>query len=357
MSAARHCFHAAIVACRQRAPAVLAVAMATEGSTYAHAGAVALFGADGAQQGWLSGGCLEPEIARCAAAVAVTGELAWMDIDTRDDEDLLSGSAVGCRGRLHLALLPLRALPGFERLAQAWLQRRGALRLALDADGGIVAAVAGETLQWRLRCQSWAGAAACGGQVQVPPPPRVSVFGAGPETAVLLPLLRQLGWMTTLVEQRPRWAAQAMLADQTLACTPTRALDACADSDAALVMHHHFELDREALAALAASAIPFLGLLGPARRREDLFRLLRPQQHAQLLPRLHSPIGLRLGGSGAEAIALSIAAQLQGIRDVQQASAIPEPNRCSVTRLHGGDVAAAALAPLRADSGARGAAR
>ncbi|MDL5368106.1 XdhC family protein [Xanthomonas sp. NCPPB 2654] len=314
MSAARHCLHAAIVACRQRAPAVLVVVMASEGSTYAHAGAIALFGADGAQQGWLSGGCLEPEIARCAARAAAAGALAWMEIDTRDDDDLLSGSAVGCRGRLRLALLPLAALPGIERLAQAWLQRRGGLTLALDGDGGVVAAVAGQMLQWWVPCQAWNGAAACGGQVQVPPPPRVSVFGAGPETAVLLPLLRQLGWMTTLVEQRPRWMAQAVLADLALACTPTRALADCADSDAALVMHHHFELDREALDALAGSTIPFLGLLGPPRRREDLFRLLRPQQHAQLLPRLHAPVGLRLGGSGAEAIALSIAAQLQATR-------------------------------------------
>ncbi len=332
--------------------------MGTQGSTYAPAGAVALFGADGAQQGWLSGGCLEPEIARCAAAAAAADALAWMDIDTRDDEDLLSGSAVGCRGRLHLALLPLRAMPGFERLAQAWLQRRGGLALALQADGRLAVAVAGEALQWRLPCQPWHGAAARGGAVQVPPPPRVSVFGAGPETAVLLPLLRQLGWMTTLVEQRPRWAALAGQADQALACTPSRALADCADSDAALVMHHHFELDREALDALAASAIPFLGLLGPTRRREDLFRLLRPQQHAQLLPRLHAPIGLRLGGSGAEAIALSIAAQLQATRAVQShADTAPNPSPCSVTRLHGGDAAVAARMPLRADSGACGAAQ
>lgn len=335
------------------APAVLAVVMAREGSTYAQAGAVALFGADGAQQGWLSGGCLEPEIARSAADVAATGTPAWMEIDTRDDEDLLSGSAVGCRGRLHLALLPLLALPGIEALAQAWLQRRGALTLALQADGGIAAAVAGQALQWRLPWQAAPGAAPCSGQVQVPPPPRVSVFGAGPETALLLPLLRQLGWMTTLVEQRPRWAAQAALADLALACTPTRALADCADSDAALVMHHHFELDREALDALAASAIPFLGLLGPARRREDLFRLLGPQQRAQLLPRLHSPIGLRLGGSGAEAIALSIAAQLQSTRAAQpRLSAVPQA-RGRPPRPRSDDAVSPAPMPLHAEGGAR----
>ncbi|WP_082143435.1 XdhC/CoxI family protein [Xanthomonas sp. NCPPB 1128] len=317
MSAARHCLHDALDACRRGTPAVLAVAMAREGSTYAHAGAMALFGADGLQQGWLSGGCLEPEIARCAAEAADAGTPLWMEIDTREDEDLLSGSAAGCRGRLHLALLPLLALPGFDGLAQAWLQGRGGLTLALKADGDFVASVAGQTLRWRLPWRTVSAASAPRvGEVHVPPPPRVSVFGAGPETPVLLPLLRQLGWMTTLVEKRPRWAALAALADRALECTPTRALAGCADSDAALVMHHNFELDREALDALAGSAIPFLGLLGPVRRREDLFRLLSPTQRAQLSPRLHSPIGLRLGGNGAEAIALSIAAQLQASRAV-----------------------------------------
>ncbi|MCW0365948.1 XdhC/CoxI family protein [uncultured Xanthomonas sp.] len=314
MSAARHCLHAAIDASRRGTPAVLAVAMAREGSTYAHAGAMALFGPDGTQQGWLSGGCLEPQIARCAAEAAVAGMPVWMEIDTREDEDLLSGSSAGCRGRLHLALLPLLALPGFDGLAQAWLQGHGGLTLALEADGRIAASVAEQALRWCLRWHTLSAAPPRVGEVQVPPPPRVSVFGAGPETTVLLPLLRQLGWMTTLVEQRPRWSALAALADRALACTPTRALADCDGSDAALVMHHSFELDREALDALASSAIPFLGLLGPVRRREDLFRLLSPTQRAQLSPRLHSPIGLRLGGNGAEAIALSIAAQLQASR-------------------------------------------
>ena len=81
--------------------------------------------------------------------------------------------------------------------------------------------------------------------------------------------------------------------------------------DAALVMHHHFEHDREALVALAETAIPFIGLLGPVRRREDLLRVIPSALHASLLARLHSPIGLKLGGQGPEAIALSIAAQLQ----------------------------------------------
>lgn len=76
-------------------------------------------------------------------------------------------------------------------------------------------------------------------------------------------------------------------------------------------MHHDFELDREALVALADTNVAFIGLLGPRRRREDLFKLLTPDQRHRLSPRLQSPVGLDIGGRGPEAISLSIAAQLQ----------------------------------------------
>jgi xanthine dehydrogenase accessory factor len=130
-----------------------------------------------------------------------------------------------------------------------------------------------------------------------------------------VPLLRQLGWHVTVVERRPRWTAPAALADVHLAQAPEAALRAAPRAfDAALVMHHDFDRDREALAALADAATGFIGLLGPVRRREDLFRLLPAAAREALAPRLHSPVGLDLGGQGPEAIALSIAAQLHARR-------------------------------------------
>jgi xanthine dehydrogenase accessory factor len=148
--------------------------------------------------------------------------------------------------------------------------------------------------------------------VELPPPPAVLVFGAGPETPTLLPWLRRLGWMTTVVERRARWGAVVAMADAVIEKPPSSALAELAPRrfDAALVMHHHFDLDREALLALADAPIAFIGLLGPARRRDDLFRVLPASTHAGLLPRLRSPVGIDLGGQGAEAIALSIVAQL-----------------------------------------------
>lgn len=292
--------------------ATLAVVLETSGSTYVRAGAIALFGTD-VQAGWLSGGCLEPDIAERAIEAARQRCIEWMEIDTRDDEDLLSGSAVGCRGRLRIALLPLSLLDDWPSWVQAWHEGAGALRLTLDAAGGLAMALGARSMTRSLpaRTPAWDDAQTRW-SVAMAAPPSVLVLGAGPETPTLLPLLRALGAVTTLVERRPRWNAAATLADIVLDRTPGEALAVMTRRhDAALVMHHHFELDREALAALADAPVGFIGLLGPTRRRDDLFRVLPPPVREALLPRLHSPVGLHLGGSGPEAIALSIAAQLQ----------------------------------------------
>lgn len=299
----------AAAACRHRAGAALALVVETEGSTYVRAGAVALFEGGSRRAGWLSGGCLEPEIARHAGAAAGAGQLRWLELDTRDDADLLSGSAVGCRGRLRIALLPLAALPGWDALVAAWRGGRAPLAIELDGAGSLACAAGAVARRWPLPVEV-PGAGAW--SLALPAPPSALVFGAGPETPALLPLLRGLGWMTTLVEPRPRWAALGAHADATLAGPPAHALERpdTQRCDAALVMHHHFELDRDALAALAPTSIPFVGLLGPIRRRDDLFRVLPPAARDALVARLHAPVGLDLGGHGPEAIALSIAAQL-----------------------------------------------
>jgi len=293
---------------------VLALVLETEGSTYAHAGAMAVFDGD-TQVGWLSGGCLEPELARMAAAADAGGRVEWMEIDTRADDDLLSGSALGCRGRLRVALLPLRLLLDGVGALERWMHGDGVLVRQLHADGRLQLDIAGDVagftlaaapVPWPAPLTDW--------RLPLGRAPEAVLLGGGPESPLLLQLLRALGWRTTLVEQRQRWQPAPGAADVLLATTPARALAGAVRVDAALAMHHHFELDREALAALAVTDVAFVGLLGPRRRRDDLFKLLPAADRDALAPRLRSPVGLDLGGSGAEAIALSIAAQLQAWR-------------------------------------------
>ena len=316
MSVHRHVLETSALASEADAPAALAVVVGTEGSTYVRRGAMALFGEAGPEAGWLSGGCLEPEIAVRAKQAIDAARVGWMEIDTRDDEDLLSGSALGCRGRLRIALLPLRALPGWSTQVQAWLRREGELRLQVRAEGTVAAQVGGRRCDWSLATDAMPWPSAEMAAIRVPAPSAIAVFGAGPETAMLLPLLRQLGWMTLVVERRQRWLPAAAVGDRTLDATPQAGVASLGGArfDAALVMHHNFELDREALSALAMAEVPYVGLLGPQRRRDDLFKVLAAHERERLSARLHSPVGMPLGGQGPEAIALSIAAQLQAWR-------------------------------------------
>ena len=317
MSSYRRILEISATAHQRGDSAALAVVVETEGSTYVAPGAMALFGAREGQVGWLSGGCLEPEIEKRSHDAVAHSRIEWMDIDTRDDEDLIGGSALGCRGRLRLALLPLAELHGWPGLVEAWRQGGGTLRLSVSTTGEVSAEVGELEQQWRMGVapSEEFHASARKWDLQVSAPPAVLVFGAGPETPTLLPLLRSLGWMTTLVERRARWLTETHHSDALIEASPEAALSISGQAfDAALVMNHNFEMDREALYTLAGGELPFIGLLGPVRRREDLFRVLPAPAREALLPRLRSPIGLKLGGQGPEAIALSIAAQLQAYR-------------------------------------------
>lgn len=298
---------AASIRCGNRG--VLALVLETEGSTYAGVGDMVLFD-DDLQAGWLSGGCLEPQLAKRARDVADSGAIDWIEIDTRSDDDLLAGSALGCRGRLRIAMLPLRSLPCVDALIDAWLRTGVSLRVSIDAGGAIAMHAGSRAVQWQLDGGDPCWPDSISWRLSLPRLPRLLVLGAGPETSTLIPLLRELGWWVCMAERRARWNGEGRAADARLQLAPVAALHDAAP-DAALVMHHDFELDREALDALAGTDIAFVGLLGPRRRRDDLFRLLAPHQRDALLPRLRSPVGIDLGGRGPQAIALSIAAQLQ----------------------------------------------
>lgn len=309
----RPVLQAAASALARSARAVLALVLEAEGSTYARVGTLALFTGD-TQVGWLSGGCLEPELARRADVAAGSGRIGWAEIDTRDDAALFSGAALGCRGRLRIALLPLHALAGVQACIGRWLKGGAALECTLDSAGGVAFAVDGATRREHLRCDApeWTSDAVRW-SLRLPPLPEALLLGAGPETPMLVGLLRDLGWRVSAAEPRPRWQAACAAADARIG-GDAALREACARTDAALVMHHDFERDLAALSALAAAPAPFIGLLGPPRRRDDLLKLLDPAARAALAPRLRAPVGLDLGGQGPEAIALSIAAQLQAWR-------------------------------------------
>jgi xanthine/CO dehydrogenase XdhC/CoxF family maturation factor len=97
----------------------------------------------------------------------------------------------------------------------------------------------------------------------------------------------------------------------------------------AIVMSHHLPSDLAYLRALAQSSIPYIGLLGPASRRDRLLGDLSSAEVASLEPRLRGPIGLDIGAETPEAIALSIVAEIQAMLsgNVSLSPLSAKPNR------------------------------
>ncbi|MEP7246180.1 MAG: XdhC family protein, partial [Gammaproteobacteria bacterium] len=144
-------------------------------------------------------------------------------------------------------------------------------------------------------------------------PPRVLLLGAGPDTLPVVDLSSRMGWKVTLIDHRPSYAQPGHFpdAERVVLARPEEiasAVDLSAFT-AAVVMSHHLASDLAYLRALAATTVPYVGLLGPAIRREKLLSDLGDAA-IQLRPRLRAPVGLALGGRTPESIALAIVAEI-----------------------------------------------
>lgn len=312
----------------RHADGVVGVVVATTGSTYRKSGALIVLDANGVRAGALSGGCLEGELEARARAVLASGVAADAYFDTHGDEDRLFGSGTGCGGSMRVVLLPIPAAASPLREALLDAHACGSdvqlvLALAEDTLGrgeARVGAHAADRRRYRFDGRGAAGVAtpdaATAAELTIAAPPSLLLLGAGPETQPLLALTRVLGWHVELLEHRQRWQrfADACGIDRLHGEGPDflPALLARARFDAALVMHHNYDLDARSLAHLAQGDVDPVGLLGPAVRRDALLAEIGGEATDRLRGRLRAPVGLRLGGEGAEAIALAIVAELQG---------------------------------------------
>ena len=302
--------------------AVLGVIVGTEGSTYRKPGALVLLDETGLRHGVISGGCLEPALEEAARAVHASGVAAGVEFDTSSDEDLLFGTGIGCRGRVRMLLLPLPPHAPLARALFAVLENGTALTLSLVSSGkelgagSAMFAVEPATFAWDRHGYATTAAAAASSQpLVIAAPPQLLLLGAGPETAPLATFAHRLGWFVNVVEHRGRWSAFARTAriDRLIELAPDAAARTLAEDrcDAVVVMSHNYSLDLAWLRYCAERDIGYVGLLGPAARRDALLGELGEALAQRLRGRLHAPVGLDLGGHGGEAVALAITAELQ----------------------------------------------
>ncbi|PTL80374.1 XdhC family protein [Vitiosangium sp. GDMCC 1.1324] len=337
-----------------REPLVLGTLVRTSGSTYRRAGARLLVTPRGLPVGLISGGCLEPQIAKTAREVLTTGASRRLRFDMTGENDGLVGYGLGCRGALDVLLEKIepwrldaetrrllcgmntshapRALvvafdapPALEGLLGTILEEEGdagprssATAALREASRGLAREALATSRPLRRTFSLPEGNVECFVDL-VPPALHLTVYGGGPDAVPLISIARQLDWRVTVLDHRPAVCDPARFpgAERVIHAHPEHAAAhvPTGSHSAVVVMSHNYFVDLRLIPELLKLDVAYVGLLGPKRRGEQLLREMAdvfvptPEQRA----RLYSPVGLKLGGETPAAIALSIAAEIQAV--------------------------------------------
>ena len=287
-----------------------------EGHAYRRPGARYLMAPEGPLCGSISGGCLEGDVQARAGEVRAEGRSKIVRYDLRGDLDLIWGMGSGCEGLADILVEPLEADPfaGWLGAVARARQERGDLRIATDlSEGGL----------GKRRILVEGEADPKGPDVLVErfqPPIALWCLGAGEDARPLFRLASALGWWVGLADHRPAFlepsrfpGANALLAGRPAETVARMGLDA---RSACVLLSHHWDRDREALRELLPSPVPYIGLLGHRRRGSNLLDALAEEgfiPEPDHLWKLFTPVGLDLGATDPEAIALSILAEIQAV--------------------------------------------
>jgi xanthine dehydrogenase accessory factor len=311
-----------IVELWERGDAIALVTLVcVEGSSYRRPGARLLVAANGDYAGSISGGCLEAEIIRKAQWMIRSGATVQR-YSTLFDDTAEIPYGLGCGGTVELLLEPA-GTPEFNALMEA-------MRASLHGETQFVETtlpLPGQQLRRTVQnvddvlClqPDFAGSSSNAFCETLEPPQRLFVFGAGDDAQPVVRMAALLGWSVLVVDGRAQWARQERFpeAEQVFATQTADDLH-IGSSDAVVVMTHSYEQDRVWLAAVLPGDPCYLGLLG-ARHRSALLISEVAAMLGWTLERtcagIFAPVGLDLGGDGAESIALSIIAEIQASRE------------------------------------------
>ena len=231
--------------------------------------------------------------------------------------------------------------------------RKSAARMLVASDGGTFGTIGGGSIEHEivahaLRLIEGGGGSAtvrkhltqelgmcCGGEMTIrveilEPAPSLVVFGAGYIGRALALIALGCGFRVTVVDDRPDWAEPARLPGVNVVCRDpeeyVRATPPGAREYAVVVTHEH-ALDQRLVEHMLAAPPRFLGMIGSlAKQRKFALRLRARGFDERAIARLRSPLGVAIGASTPEEIAVSVMAELVAARrgvDVGPAGAPP----------------------------------
>lgn len=148
---------------------------------------------------------------------------------------------------------------------------------------------------------------------------RVLLFGAGHTARALAPILALADFSVEVWDDRPEVLAAFPAEDCVLHCGPyegaLEVLGPVGEEDFLVVMTQGHQADGQVLAQALRTPARYIGCIGSRRKAAAVReRLLAAGFAPEDVSRIHSPIGLPIGGKSPGEIAVSVAAQLIACR-------------------------------------------
>lgn len=282
----------------------LATLMEITGSSPRPLGSEMAIAANGSVAGYVSGGCVEAEVAREALGVLANGKPLWLDYGEGSPNFDIQ---LTCGGRIGIFVREIRDLASYVAQRKAAFDARRVSTVVTDVRDGSMNVVQGET---------WPET----GMFARPhvPQTRLVIVGGDPVALALSRLAPQFGLATMLLRpmgpERPPLELDVSRYDRRR--LETALGDLVLDGWTAVYSLTHDSHDDLLVARRALDSAAFcVGVLGSRRKIAARMRALQREGiGSESLRRLHLPAGLAIGARTPNEIALSILAQVVSMR-------------------------------------------
>jgi xanthine dehydrogenase accessory factor len=327
-------------------PVALATVIETWGSAPRGVGSKLALTAAGQMAGSVSGGCVEGAVIETGVDMLKKGGSKLLHFGVADETAWEVGLA--CGGTIEVFVSPLDTAV-YDRLHTALAAEQAAALVTVirgpadllghgflledggDGFGALGAGLDGKAIEAARSALSEGhsrrvvlGPETDGDPVEIfvdvmLPSPTLIMVGGVHIAIALTTIARTLGYRTIVIDPRTAFAGGTRFAhaDQLIKLWPDKGLAqvAIGRSTAITALTHDPKLDDPALIAALASPAFYVGALGSRKTHEKRrHRLLEQGVPQEQLDRLFAPVGLDIGAKTPEEIALSVMAQIVGVR-------------------------------------------
>ncbi len=287
----------------------IATVVETWGSSPRPLGSKMLVTRSGKMAGSVSNGCIEGAVFDEAQEVLKNGTPKIAAFGVADDVAFEVGLA--CGGHIEVFIQPLAPV---HRQLIGMLHRDEAATLRTNLVSGEADLVKGTPAGTELARRD--------GDVFVEPirrPAHLVIVGAIHIAIPLHRLAKLMGYRVTVIDARAKFATKERFpeADELIVAWPDEAMGKIAidNSTYVVILTHDPKFDLPALRSVLKEDAGYVGAIGSRKTNQNRFDALRKEGFTEAqLARVHGPIGLDLGGRGAEETALGILAEITAAR-------------------------------------------